>query len=306
MVSRPPKQRVKPVSLTRQTRKQQNKKTDQRRGNSRDRGYTTRWDKARLQHLNQEPLCRECMQAGVINDGTKDTDGRPQKSKNKRGLVVDHIKPHGGDKDLFWLADNWQTLCIPHHNSKKQAEEKAGSMLGKARPESLKPSLVPLAIVCGAPCSGKNTYVEAMKSPGDLVIDLDNIAANLSGEPMHAWQRRVWLAPALAHRNRLLKSLSEPNNFNQAWFIVSEARADRRQWWVDKLHPRRMVVIETEPLECMRRISLEKERHETAEATRQAIRQWWQNYTRREGDEQLTNWKAPLNGQPDAHGVIIL
>ena len=37
--------------------------------------------------------------------------------------VVDHIKPHNGDLELFWDPDNWQALCIPCHNAKTRAEQ---------------------------------------------------------------------------------------------------------------------------------------------------------------------------------------
>jgi 5-methylcytosine-specific restriction enzyme A len=32
--------------------------------------------------------------------------------------VVDHIIPHRGDMELFWDADNWQSLCRAHHDAK--------------------------------------------------------------------------------------------------------------------------------------------------------------------------------------------
>ncbi|WP_343040029.1 HNH endonuclease signature motif containing protein [Methylocystis heyeri] len=38
--------------------------------------------------------------------------------------VVDHITPHKGDIKLFWDRKNWQPLCEPCHNSRKQREER--------------------------------------------------------------------------------------------------------------------------------------------------------------------------------------
>ncbi|TPW30330.1 HNH endonuclease, partial [Martelella alba] len=40
-------------------------------------------------------------------------------------VVVDHIRPHRGNDDLFWDRANWQPLCRHCHNSAKQAEERA-------------------------------------------------------------------------------------------------------------------------------------------------------------------------------------
>jgi 5-methylcytosine-specific restriction endonuclease McrA len=39
-------------------------------------------------------------------------------------LVADHKTPHRGDPDLFWDEDNLWTLCKPHHDGAKQAQER--------------------------------------------------------------------------------------------------------------------------------------------------------------------------------------
>lgn len=67
-------------------------------------GYNYRWQKARLRHLEREPLCRACLAEGRIND---------------KQLEVDHIIPHRNDPALFWdELNNLQTLCKPHHSAK--------------------------------------------------------------------------------------------------------------------------------------------------------------------------------------------
>ena len=40
--------------------------------------------------------------------------------------VVDHIKPHKGDRALAFDPDNLQGLCKAHHDSAKQSEERRG------------------------------------------------------------------------------------------------------------------------------------------------------------------------------------
>lgn len=72
------------------------------RPNANFRGYDSRWVKARLRYLAQHPLCAICYQSG-----------RTQKAD-----VVDHIKPHRGDKSLFWDESNWQSLCKECHDYK--------------------------------------------------------------------------------------------------------------------------------------------------------------------------------------------
>jgi 5-methylcytosine-specific restriction protein A len=37
-------------------------------------------------------------------------------------MVVDHIIPHRGNRELFWDTENWQALCTPCHNRKTKQE----------------------------------------------------------------------------------------------------------------------------------------------------------------------------------------
>lgn len=68
---------------------------------------TRRWLALRAQHLRREPLCRFCVQQGLVTVGT----------------IVDHIRPHRGNVEMFFDDGNLQTLCTPHHNSTKQRAE---------------------------------------------------------------------------------------------------------------------------------------------------------------------------------------
>jgi len=75
---------------------------DKTRGTSAQRGYGSAWQKARAYFLRSHPLCKECEGEGKVVAAT----------------VVDHIKPHKGNKKLFWDKLNWQSLCAPCHNRK--------------------------------------------------------------------------------------------------------------------------------------------------------------------------------------------
>jgi 5-methylcytosine-specific restriction protein A len=81
---------------------------DAKRGSARERGYNTRWEKARKTYLMRNPLCVMCKREGKVVPAT----------------VVDHIVRHQGDQGLFWNTDNWQSLCAHCHNSTKQRQER--------------------------------------------------------------------------------------------------------------------------------------------------------------------------------------
>lgn len=79
---------------------------DARRGSSRERGYTARWQRARIGYLLAHPLCVRCAEAGQVTAAS----------------VVDHIVPHA-EGGAFWDDDNWQALCSTCHNGAKQRED---------------------------------------------------------------------------------------------------------------------------------------------------------------------------------------
>lgn len=85
------------------------KRDDLKRGTASERGYDARWRKARKHFLTLNPLCVHCSKDGKIAVAT----------------VVDHIKPHKGNRIMFWDRFNWQALCASCH-SKKTAKEDGG------------------------------------------------------------------------------------------------------------------------------------------------------------------------------------
>ena len=86
------------------------------RGTAVQRGYGARWQKARTQFLAEHPTCAMCAQ----QDPPRLTPA----------TVVDHVKPHKGDMELFWDTDNWQSLCKPCHDRHKQRAERSGRVVG--------------------------------------------------------------------------------------------------------------------------------------------------------------------------------
>ncbi|MCP8970559.1 HNH endonuclease [Ectobacillus ponti] len=80
---------------------------EQNRQTAHQRGYNSRWRKARATYLSRQPLCVHCLQAGMYTSAT----------------VVDHIVPHKGDSALFWDKTNWQPLCKRCHDIKTVTED---------------------------------------------------------------------------------------------------------------------------------------------------------------------------------------
>lgn len=229
---------------------------------------TAAWQRLRSAHIAKEPMCVECAARGIV----------------RAVAIVDHKRPHQGDTALFYDSANLVSLCKPHHDVIKQREEVAAGYHGafQHRPEWLRPSIIPLTIVCGPPASGKSTYVSERAGKRDMVIDLDVIASGLAQSSLHGWDRAKWLGPAIRLRNAMLGELSKPNRYDAAWLILSAAKPEHRQWWADKMQPASVVVLEAPAAVCMERVRADAERNR--EATFEAIGKWWSAYGRRDGD----------------------
>ncbi len=65
------------------------------------------WQDLREQQLLKQPLCQYCLRRGDYITAT----------------VVNHIKPHKGDWDLFVDVDNHESLCKSCHDSEAQTKE---------------------------------------------------------------------------------------------------------------------------------------------------------------------------------------
>ena len=89
------------------SRQQSREQHDQRRGTATSRGYGAEWQRARLQHLNANPLCVCCLANGVVEPAS----------------MVDHVVPHKGDMNVFWKSEDWQSLCDWCHKAIKASVE---------------------------------------------------------------------------------------------------------------------------------------------------------------------------------------
>ena len=72
------------------------------------RGYGHAWQKTSRQFLQAHPLCEECRKQG----------------KYVKATVMDHVKPHRGDEELFWDRSNWRALCKRCHDWKTMTEDR--------------------------------------------------------------------------------------------------------------------------------------------------------------------------------------
>lgn len=85
------------------------KRQDALRPSSSARGYDSRWRRLRWAFLRAHPICVDPF--GL------------HRHRITPATEVDHIKPHKGNKALFWNQDNWQPVCHACHSRKTASED---------------------------------------------------------------------------------------------------------------------------------------------------------------------------------------
>src|SRR5262249_60858607 len=75
-----------------------------------DTWYSSRrWARIRRHQLLEQPLCAFCLDRGIVEPAT----------------ICDHVEPHRGDVNKFWLGP-FQSLCKRCHDSTKRLAETPG------------------------------------------------------------------------------------------------------------------------------------------------------------------------------------
>jgi hypothetical protein len=221
---------------------------------------------------------------------------------DRRASHVDHIRPRSaGGSDH---PTNLRALCASCHNRRTARGNADLQVPGchengtprdprhwwspsggtpfvateDAKPKAIKPSGARLRIVCGPAGAGKSTLVLKSAAVSDIVIDLDQIMAQVSGLGWYQADKR-WLDKALARRNELLNSLSRMPKDRNAWFIVSAPRASDRAFWIRALKPDRTIIIATPLSVCLDRLQRDERRKDMFPMYSQIARRWWSNYS---------------------------
>lgn len=136
---------------------------------------------------------------------------------------------------------------------------------------------MPVTIVTGPPGAGKTTYVQQHAQWGDLILDVDALYSALSGLPWY--EKPSALLPfVLDARDAVLNRLLRESELRQAWLITSEADQAELQRLKARYNAR-LLVLEVEPAECLRRITADPRRANLAHHWSSLIARWWETYT---------------------------
>lgn len=83
---------------------------------------------------------------------------------------------------------------------------------------------VKTTIISGPPCSGKSRYVRDHAQPGDLIVDWDDLAHALTGQPAHTKTPAELIGYIAEARDAIIARLEQrrPNDVRAAWIVVSD------------------------------------------------------------------------------------
>ena len=163
-----------------------------------------------------------------------------------RDIQVDHINELTDDNFMDRMVslnpDNVQILCIDCHNKKHERFQ------GWAPPRPKK-----VYIVWGAPCAGKNTYVEGVAGKNDLIVDMDRLwEAVTTQDRFHKPEKlkavvfdlRESLYDVVKHRS---------GKWQDAYIITTAPREGDRQRLKERVNADELIHIDTDMDTCMSR-----------------------------------------------------
>lgn len=165
----------------------------------------------------------------------------------------------------FMNADislNPKHLKLVHHRCHNRIHEKSGFKTRK------------VYLVFGSPMAGKTSYVESVREPGDLVVDIDRIWECVSMLPAYQKPNRL-KGVVFSVRDELYNCVKyRKGNWNTAYVIGGFPLQTDRKRTCDFLGAE-PVLIDTSEAECLRRL---ENQHEKPEEWGDYIRDWFKIY----------------------------
>ena len=179
---------------------------------------------------------------------------------HKEFLTEDNVN----DASISLNPDNIQIVSHRTHNY-------IHNKLGYKRRE--------IYLVYGSPCSGKNTYVDSVMEPGDLLLDVDKIKQAITNKSTHI------LVPQLnpiifGIRDFMFESIRLKRGYWNNAYIVGGFPLISERERLCKKYGAREIYIDTPKEVCLERLKNDPDGRDIEEWAR-FIEEWWRRYTPR-------------------------
>ena len=190
-----------------------------------------------LNFENLEYVCQKCH-----------TQGHLRKQATKEGLMFDN------NGNLIKVKNTEENIYLP---------------------KIIQPMNKTIYIICGAPGSGKSTYVNQNATKDDIILDLDNILLEFTNGKIYD-SAEIYLEEAIKKRNYYLNNLNNMKA-NRVWFIVSAPTAEERKHWKEQLNGT-IILMDTNINECLNRIRQDKRRSNNVIKYSIAVNKWFKKF----------------------------
>ena len=163
------------------------------------------------------------------------------------------------------IAFNPENIQLVHHRCHNLIHEK----LGYKRRE--------VYLIYGSPCSGKSTYLDTVRMPGDLLVDIDRIRQCVSGQPTHI------ITPVLNQvvfkmRDELMECVRyRCGRWQRAYIIGGFPLQSERERICDETGAVEIYIDSTKE-KCLARLQ-ENPNGRDIDSWKRFIGEWWSRYT---------------------------
>lgn len=186
---------------------------------------------------------------------------------NTYDIVLHHIQPLTMQNvNDFTISLNPDNIMIVTHKSHNEIHKRFGYCTQRK-----------VYYVYGAPCSGKNTFVNESKGNSDIIVDIDNIWECITGGERY-YKPQALKTNAFIMRDCLLDMVkTRAGKWERAWIIEGGARKAERERRIKSLGAE-PIFIDTDKETCLNRLANDEKRIKYVDEWQGYIEQYFNEY----------------------------
>ena len=186
---------------------------------------------------------------------------------NTYDIVLHHIQPLTMQNvNDFTISLNPDNIMIVTHKSHNEIHKRFGYCTQQK-----------VYYVYGAPCSGKNTFVNESKGNSDIIVDIDNIWECITGGERY-YKPQALKTNAFIMRDCLLDMVkTRAGKWERAWIIEGGARKAERDRKI-KVLGAEPIFIDTDKETCLNRLANDEKRIKYVDEWTTYIEQYFNEY----------------------------
>ena len=186
---------------------------------------------------------------------------------NTYDIVLHHIQPLTMQNvNDFTISLNPDNIMIVTHKSHNEIHKRFGYCTQRK-----------VYYVYGAPCSGKNTFVNESKGNSDIIVDIDNVWECITGGERY-YKPQALKTNAFIMRDCMLDMVkTRAGKWERAWIIEGGARKAERERRIKSLGAE-PIFIDTDKETCLNRLANDEKRIKYVDEWTTYIEQYFNEY----------------------------